>query len=43
MILEEAVRPRVKLGSELARFGRKFRGSMKVLRDSGTTEPAVFD
>jgi plasmid stability protein len=44
LILEEAVRPRVKIGSELARFGRKaFGGELKIVRDSRPTEPAVFD
>lgn len=43
-ILEEAVRPRVKIGSELVKFGRKTLGAdLKTDRDSRPTEPAVFD
>jgi len=44
LILEEAVRPRVKIGSELVRFGRKsFGNGLSIARDSRPTEPAVFD
>jgi plasmid stability protein len=44
LILEEAVRPRVKIGSELAKFGRKtLENDLKIVRDSLPTEPAVFD
>jgi plasmid stability protein len=45
-ILEEAVRPetRVKIGSELAAFGRRLKGlDLKVARDRNPTEPAVFE
>jgi plasmid stability protein len=44
-ILEEAVRPanRVKIGSELAKFGRKLGSDLNVVRDPRPTEPAVFD
>jgi len=45
-ILEEAVRPetRVKIGSELAAFGRRLKGlDLKVVRDRTATEPAVFE
>jgi len=45
-ILEEAVRPetRVKIGSELAAFGRRLKGlDLKVARDLTPTEPAVFE
>jgi plasmid stability protein len=42
-ILEEAIRPRVKIGSELAKFGRKFGDGLNIVRDSRPTEPAVFD
>ncbi|MHB8253673.1 MAG: FitA-like ribbon-helix-helix domain-containing protein [Acidiferrobacter sp.] len=41
-ILEEVVRPktRVKIGSELAAFGRRFRGGdFNVIRDQTPTEP----
>jgi plasmid stability protein len=43
-ILEEAVMPqdRIKLGSELAAFGRKY-GPIEFERDPGTTEPAEFE
>ena len=44
-ILEDQVRPktRVKLGSELAAFGKRFKGlSLTVQRDQAPTEPAVF-
>ena len=43
LILEEAVRPRVKIGSELAKFGRNFRSGLNIVRDPRPTEPAVFD
>ena len=45
-ILEEAVRPRsrVKIGSELAAFGRRFGGlDLDIARDQTPTEPAVFE
>lgn len=43
-ILEEAVRPRVKIGSELAKFGKRtFGNDLKVVREPRPTEPAVFD
>jgi plasmid stability protein len=43
-ILEEAVRPRVKIGSELVEFGRRTLGNdLNIVRDSRPTEPAVFD
>lgn len=45
-ILEEAVRPktRVKIGSELAAFGQRFRGlDLNVIRDQAPTEPAVYE
>lgn len=45
-ILEEAVRPkmRVKIGSELAAFGRRLGGeNFNVTRDQMPTEPAVFE
>jgi plasmid stability protein len=44
LILDEAVRPRIKIGSELAKFGRKTLGNdLKIVRDCRPTEPAVFD
>jgi plasmid stability protein len=44
LILDEAVRPRVKIGSELVRFGRKtFGNDLETVRDPRPTEPAVFD
>ena len=44
LILEEAVRPRVKVGSELVKFGKKaFEKDLNLVRDSRPTEPAVFD
>ena len=44
LILEEAVRPRVKIGSELVEFGRRTLGNdLNIVRDSRPTEPAVFD
>lgn len=45
-ILEEAVRPeeRVKIGSELAAFGRRFGGlDLSISRDQTPTEPADFE
>ena len=45
-ILEEKVRPktRVKIGSELAAFGKRFGGlDLKIARDQTPTEPAVFE
>jgi len=45
-ILEAAVRPetRVKIGSELAEFGRKVGGiRLEVTRDQTPTEPAIFE
>jgi len=45
-ILDETVRPkqRVKLGSELAAFGRRFGGiDLAVDRDQAPTEPAEFE
>ena len=45
-ILEEAARPkdRVKVGSELAAFGRKFGGlDLDIKRDQTLTEPASFE
>lgn len=45
-ILEEAVRPktRVKIGSELAAFGQRFRDlNLSIIRDQTPTEPAVFE
>jgi len=45
-ILEEAVRPkeRLKIGSELAAFGRQFGGiELDVERESTPTEPASFE
>lgn len=44
-ILEDQVRPktRVKLGSELAAFGKRFKGlDLTVQRDQAPTKPAVF-
>jgi antitoxin FitA len=44
-ILEQAVRPgkRLKIGAELAAFGRKFKGlDLRVARDPQQTEPAEF-
>ncbi|NYF78159.1 FitA-like ribbon-helix-helix domain-containing protein [Granulicella arctica] len=45
LILEETVRPntRVKIGTELAEFGKSLRHALKTDRDSRPTEPAVFD
>lgn len=45
-ILEDAVRPksRVKIGSELAAFGRRFGGlDLDVCRDMAPPEPAEFE
>ena len=45
-ILEDAVRPgtRIKVGSELAAFGRRLKGlDLKVARDRTPTEPALFE
>jgi antitoxin FitA len=45
-ILEEAVRPetRLKIGSELAAFGRRFGGiDLDLAREQGPTEPATFE
>ena len=45
-ILEAAVLPetRVKIGSELAEFGRKVGGiRLEVTRDQTPTEPAIFE
>jgi plasmid stability protein len=46
VILEEAVSPktRIKIGSELAAFGRRFGGiDVDVARDPTPAEPAVFE
>ncbi len=45
-ILEDAVRPkgRVKVGSRLAEFGRRYGGlELDVARDASPTEPASFE
>ncbi|MBC7435027.1 MAG: Arc family DNA-binding protein [Bdellovibrionales bacterium] len=45
-ILEEKVRPqeRVKIGSALAAFGKRFKGiDLHVVRDPAAPEPAVFE
>jgi len=45
-ILEEAVRPkaRLKVGSELAAFGRRLGGlDLEIARDPTPTEPATFE
>ena len=45
-ILEEAVHPqeRVKIGSALAEFGRRFGGvDLDIARDATPTEPATFE
>jgi plasmid stability protein len=45
-ILEEAVspKPRLKIGSELAAFGRRFGGiDLEISRDRTPIEPAVFE
>ena len=46
VILKEAVSPatRVKIGSELAAFGRRFGGiDLEITRDRTPIEPAVFE
>ncbi|MGA2216905.1 MAG: Arc family DNA-binding protein [Terracidiphilus sp.] len=46
VILEEAVspKPRLKIGSELAAFGRRFGGiELNITRDRRPIEPANFD
>jgi plasmid stability protein len=45
-ILEDATRPkaRLKIGSELAAFGKRFGGlDLNISRDQTPTEPAVFE
>jgi plasmid stability protein len=45
-ILEAAVRPeaRLRIGSELAEFGKKFGGvNLDIARDVTPTDPAVFE
>ncbi len=45
-ILEEVVRPetRVKVGSELAAFGRRFGGiDLDLAREQAPTDPATFE
>lgn len=44
-ILEQAVRPqnRVKIGSELAAFGRRFKLDFEPVRDRSPIEPASFE
>lgn len=45
-ILEEAVRPKdqVRIGSELATFGRRFKGlDLDIERDQESAEPAKFE
>jgi plasmid stability protein len=45
-ILEEAVHPetRVKIGSELAAFGRRFGGiDLDIAREQAPAEPATFE
>ena len=44
-ILEEAARPpkRVKIGSELAAFGRRFKVDFEPVRDDAPIEPASFE
>jgi plasmid stability protein len=45
-ILEEAVRPakRIKIGSELAAFGRRLGGvELDIARDQTPAEPATFE
>ncbi len=45
-ILEEAVHPkdRIKIGSELAAFGRRFGGvDLDIERDQTPTEPGTFE
>ena len=44
-ILEDQVRPktRIKMGSELAAFGKRFKGlDLNIARDQKPTEPAEF-
>lgn len=44
VILEEAVRPKVGLGTQLAEVGRKLKGvDLKPRRDRGAVKPARFD
>jgi plasmid stability protein len=46
VILEEAVAPkaRIRIGSELAAFGRRFGGiDLEIKRDQTPTKPAVFE
>ena len=46
VILEEAVsaRKRIRIGSELVAFGKRFGGiELKTARDKTPTEPAVFE
>jgi len=46
MILEEAVSPRtrIRIGSELAAFGRRFGGiDLDMVRDKAPAEPADFE
>ncbi len=46
MILEEAVSPkaRIRVGSELAAFGRRFGGiDLEINRDQTPTKPAIFE
>jgi antitoxin FitA len=44
-ILEEAARPasRLKVGSELASFGRRFKVEFEAARDRSPIEPASFE
>jgi plasmid stability protein len=45
-ILEDAVHPkaRIKIGSELAAFGKRFGGlDLDIARDPAPTEPATFE
>ncbi|MGO4725029.1 MULTISPECIES: FitA-like ribbon-helix-helix domain-containing protein [unclassified Inquilinus] len=43
-ILEDAVRPKSGIGSELAAFGRRFGGlDLDITRDPKPTEPADFE
>ena len=45
-ILDATVRPekRVKIGTALASLGKRFGGlDLKITRDQGSTEPAVFE
>jgi antitoxin FitA len=44
-ILEAAARPekRLKIGSELAAFGRRFRLNLEPVRDPAPIEPASFE